>query len=267
VQVTIGTEGTAIAHFTGVPVSIAQARDQLQAAIRAAAPTPGFTGAVVANMDNQLVVVSGDGGGPIIFGTAPSDATTITQLELATRRCAISADEAGDVPGPPATLLRTTIFGEVHVQQLPLASEVIFTSVVLSKRRQNGCVRFSFVPEGSVTPRRYRCQPDFEILQRTEKAQQAAALSGTTLSNADLDAIRDDVRSWLQPSFTDVHYGLPAYGQLLVSCPQQIQTGAANGAELGAFCFLQQPQSVTSLRVRLEEYLPFGLVPGLIYVT
>jgi hypothetical protein len=267
VRVTIGTEGTQIAHFTSVPVSVAQARDQLQAAIRAAGATPGFTGAVVTNMDNQLVVISGDGAGPIIFGTAPLDATTITQLELATRRCAIAADEAGDVPGPPATLLRTTIFGEVHVQQLPLASEVIFASVVLSKRRQNGCVRFSFVPEGSVTPRRYRCQPDFEILQRTEKAQQAAALSGTTLSNADLDAIRDDVRSWLQPSFTDVHYGLPAYGQLLVSCPQQIQTGAANGAEMGAFCFLQQPQRVTSLRVRLEEYLPFGLVPGLIYVT
>ncbi len=267
VRVTVGTEGTQIAQFTSVPLSVAQARDQLQAAIRAAGPTPGFTGAVVANMDSQLVVVSGDGAGPIIFGTAPSDATTITQLELATRRFAIAADEAGDVPGPPATLLRTTIFGEVHLQQTPLASEVIFTSVVLSKRRQNGCVRFSFVPEGSVTPRRYRCQPDFEILQRTERAQQVAALSGTTLSNADLDAIRDDVRGWLQPSFTDVHYGLPVYGQLLASCPQQIQTGAANGSEMGAFCLLQQPQRVTSLRVRLEEYLPFGLEPGLIYVT
>jgi hypothetical protein len=266
-SVTVGTDGTKTANFTSSPQSVPQARDQLQTAIRAAGTTTGFTNAVVANMDNQLVVVSGDGAGPIIFGTAPSDSTTITQLELATRRFAIAADAAGDVPGPPTSLLRTTIFGEVHVQQLPLASEVIFTSVVLSKRRQNGCVRFSFVPEGSVTPRRYRCQPDFEILQRTERAQQVAALNGTTLSNADLDAIRDDVRAWLQPSFTDVHYGLPGYGQLLTSCPLQIQTGAANESEMGAFCFLEQPQRVTSLRVRLQEYLPFGLQPGLVYVT
>ena len=186
---------------------------------------------------------------------------------LDTERPAIAADAAGDIPGPPATLLRTTIFGEVHVQQLLLASEVIFTALVLSQRRQSGCVRFSFVPEGSITPRRYRCQPDFEIEQRIQDAERAAAAGGTTLSGLDRDAIRDDVRGWLQPAFTDIHYGLPGYGQLSVSCPQQIQAGAADGSEMGAFCFLKQPQRVTSLRVRLEEYLPFGLEPGLIYVT
>jgi hypothetical protein len=118
-----------------------------------------------------------------------------------------------------------------------------------------------------VTSRRYRCQPDFEILQRTQQAEQDAALHGLTLSTADRDAIRDDVRSWLKPSFTDLHYGLPAYGQLSTSCPQQILTGVANESEMGAFCFLQQPQRAESLRVRLIEYLPFGLQPGLIYVT
>ena len=29
--------------------------------------------------------------------------------------------------------------------------------------KQSGCVRFSYVPPGSLTPRRYRCQPDLEI--------------------------------------------------------------------------------------------------------
>ncbi len=264
VNVTVGTQGQAVATLAVVPATVAQARDQLQAAIRAAGATPGFTGAVVANMDNQLVVVSGDGGGPITFTSTVSDSTTVVELALETERSAIAADDAGDAPGPPTTLLRTTIFGTVHVQQLPLASEVIFTSVVISKRRQDGCVRFSFVPEGSETPRRYRCQPDFEILQRTEAAERVA---GGPISDADHDAIRDDVRSWLQPLFTDIHYGLPGYGQLLVSCPQQIQTGAQDGSEMGAFCFLKQPQRVTSLRVRLQEYLPFGLEPGLIYVT
>ena len=186
-----------------------------------------------------------------------------TQLQLATQRPAVAADDAGDVPGPPSWLLRTTIFGGVHVQQLPLATEVIFASIVRCTRRQNGCVRFSYVPEGSITPRRYRCQPDYEIQQREEALER---LIGPLLQ-ADSDAIRDDVRSWLQPSFTDIHYGLPGYGQLFVLCPQQIQTGAEDGSEMGAFCFLKQPQRATSLRVRLQEYLPFGLEPGLIYVT
>ncbi len=33
------------------------------------------------------------------------------------------------------------------------------------------------------------------------------------------------------------------------------------------FASLKQPQRETNLRIRLEEYLPFGLEPGLIYVT
>jgi hypothetical protein len=28
-----------------------------------------------------------------------------------------------------------------------------------------------------------------------------------------------------------------------------------------------QPQREANLKIRLEEYLPFGLIPGLIYVT
>jgi hypothetical protein len=266
-SIAVGTDVPQIASLLGAPGTPAQARDSLQAAIRAAGATPGYTGAVVTNLDTQLVAISGDGAAPIVFGAAAADSATIVQLQLTSRRFAIAADAAGNAPGPPTTLMRTTIFGEVHVQQLPLASEVIFTAVVQSQRRQNGCVRFSFVPEGSGTPRRYRCQPDFEILQRIQQAEQDAALLGLTLSFADQDAIRDDVRSWLKPSFTDFHYGLPAYGQLSPSCPEQIQTGAANESEMGAFCFLQQPQRAASLRVRLTEYLPFGLQPGLIYVT
>jgi hypothetical protein len=261
--VTIGEEAEAVATLASIPSSVAQARDQLQAAIRAAGTTTGFTSAIVVNMDNQLVVISGDGAAPITFSGAAPDSTTLTELTLASRRPAIAADDAGDVPGPPSCLMRTTIFGEVHVRQLPLASEVIFTSVVRCARRQDGCVRFSYLPEGSVTPRRYRCQPDYEIQQESENLER---LSGP-LTPTDVDAIRDEVRSWLQPSFSDTQYGLPAYGQLFTLCPRQIRTGAEDGSEMGAFCSLKQPQRATSLRVRLQEYLPFGLEPGLIYVT
>lgn len=267
VTVMSGSDGPKVATLPSVPTSLSQAATALQAAIRAAGASVGFTGAMVATAGNQLVIVSGDGGGPITFSSAPPDTTTPRQLALDTARPAIAADDGGDIPGPPTSLVRTTVFGEVHVQELTLASEVIFTERVISNRRQHGCVRFSFVPEGSETPRRYRCQPDFETAQETEAAERAAAAAGTTLSSMDRDAIRDDVRSWLLPAFTDIHYGLPGYGQLLVSCPQQIQTGAEDSSEMGAFCFLKQTQRIVSLNVRLQEYLPFGLEPGLIYVT
>jgi hypothetical protein len=221
----------------------------------------------VALADSQLVVIPGGTGSAIILSTVPTDTTTLFQLELESERPAIAGDAGGDLPGPPTTLERVTIFGVVNVQELVLASEVIFVHPVTSVRRQTGCVRFSYVPEGSVTPRRFRCQPELEIQTETDAAEKAAEALGSTLTAAQKDAIRDDVRSWLMPVFTDVHYGLPAYAQLAYSCPAQIKTGAEDGSEMGAFSFLKQPQRETNLRVRLQEYLPFGLEAGLIYVT
>ena len=36
---------------------------------------------------------------------------------------------------------------------------------------------------------------------------------------------------------------------------------------MGAYCHLKQPQRAANLRLRLDEYLPFGLEAGIIYVT
>lgn len=262
-DVTIDTEGPFQAVMAPPFGTFAQVRDSLQAAIRAASTTPAFTGTLVASADNQLIVIPGGTTSAITFSTVPADPTTLFQLKLETERPAIAGDSGGDAPGPPTTLERTTIFGSVHVQELVLASEVIFVNAVTSVRRQTGCVRYSYVPEGSITPRRFRCQPDLEIDNETD----AAEAEGTTLTTAQKDAIRDDVRAWLVPVFTGTRYGLPAYGQLAYSCPTQIRTGAEDGSEMGAFSFLKQPQRETNLRVRLKEYLPFGLEAGLIYVT
>jgi hypothetical protein len=148
----------------------------------------------------------------------------------------------------PTTLQRSTVFGEIRVKELTLASEVIFMGNVDAKRQQVGCVRFSYVPEKSQTPRRYRCQPDLAL----EKV-------------ADTDKAR--VKALLVPSFTSKDYGHPGYAQLGPSCAKEIRTGAEKGSEMGAFCKLMQPQRETNLLIRLEEYLPFGLEAGIIYVT
>jgi hypothetical protein len=87
------------------------------------------------------------------------------------------------------------------------------------------------------------------------------------LGEAARAAIIARVRTWLVPAYTSTSYGQPGYAQLHVSCPREIATGASDESEMGVFCHLKQPQREANLRLRLEEYLPFGLEAGLIYVT
>jgi hypothetical protein len=173
--------------------------------------------------------------------------------------------------GPPTWLERTTVFGPSYVKELRMASEVIFTEAIRSKRQQIGCLRFSFVPKDSVTPQRYRCQPDLEIATRVEKEFHKTEVEGAELTETERKAIRDkikkEVQEWLLPSFSSIHYGQPHYAQLHLTCPQHIRTGAEDGSEMGALCHLKQPQREANLRLRLSEYLPFGLEPGIIFVT
>jgi len=175
---------------------------------------------------------------------------------------AISETGTDDQPGPPGTLERVTIFGESFFRKLPLASEVIFTERVFVDQTQEGCVRFSFVTLDSETPRRHRCQPELEIARQIEQAQKLGPVTA-----AQRAAIIAQVRARVVPSFTSIHYGDPGYAQLHLKSPIEIRTGAEDGAEMGVFCHLKQPQRETNLRIRLEEYLPFGLDPGIIYVT
>lgn len=153
-------------------------------------------------------------------------------------------------PGGELSVERSTVIGKVHTDLLRLASNSIFTAElrpadqaawagpVVSERRQEGCVRFSHMPWESLTPRRYRCQP-------------AAA--------------EDSVR--VRPLFTALRYGTPGYGQLALRCAAEIRRGADDEAEMGAFHDLFQPQRETNLRVRLAEYLRFGLEAGLFYAS
>ena len=115
-----------------------------------------------------------------------------------------------------------------------------------------------------MTPRRYRCQPDLEIASRIDLAEKTA---NGSITQAQAGAIRAEVLSWLAPSFSSLRYGEPAYAQLRGVCPVQIRTGASDESEMGAFHDLFQPQRETNLKVRLEEYLRFGLEAGSFYET
>ena len=146
------------------------------------------------------------------------------------------AANATGAAGAEVTLQQCTVIGELHTELLRLASNCIFTSTVRAVRRQQGCMRFSFVPDGSITPRRFKCQPDA----------------------AHPDAI---------PEFTSVRFADPGYCQLRLATSRVIREGADDGGEMGVMHALFQPQRETNLRIRLDEYLRFGLHAGLFYVT
>lgn len=160
---------------------------------------------------------------------------------------AYAADAAGG-PGATLTVKECTIVGKLHARLIELASNSIFFAAlgaapaetwaapVIAERRQQGCMRFSFVPAGSITPRRYRCIPDA----------------------AHPDAL---------PHFTSLRYGDAAYGQLRRITDIAIRAGADDEGEMGVLHALFQPQRETNLGIRLDEYLRFGLHAGFFYAS
>ena len=198
------------------------------------------------------------------FDVTATDTKTLTELRLAHPLYlpAIGGDRAGAQPGPVTTLERVTVLGPVHVKELTLGSEVIFADRVRAVRRQAGCVRFSILPPGSQTPRRFRCQPELAIGSTIAQEQ-----AGGPLDPVVAQAISLQVLGRLRPTFTSTQYSDPAYGQLSLTCPPEIRTGAEDGSEMGAFSFLKQAQRTANLQSNLEEYLRFGLEAGIFYVT
>lgn len=176
---------------------------------------------------------------------------------------AIAGTGAPTARGPALRLERTTVRGATRVRQIDLATEVIFDGLVDAARIQVGCVRFSYVDPKSRTPRRYRCQPDLAGRREIEAAEAASGPLSETARNL----IRARVARRVRPEYASEAYGQPAYLQLSLRGPAEIATGAEDGSEMGAYCHLKQPQREANLRLRLEEYLPFGLDYGLIYST
>ena len=154
-----------------------------------------------------------------------------------------------DAPVDTLSLENCTIIGGVHTSVLEQASNTIFYAQssegddepkpIYVERRQQGCVRYSYLPTGSRLPqRRFHCQPQ-----------------------------REEANAHLEPYFTSLRYGDAGYAQLSQRTSEAILRGADDGAEIGAFHDLFQPQRANNLRLRLQEYLRFGFDIGIIYQT
>jgi hypothetical protein len=155
---------------------------------------------------------------------------------------AYAAEPDATQPGGELTITNCTVVGRVHAQTIE-ASNCIFVArapageePVHAARTQTGCVRFCFLPRSSRVPRRHQCHP-----------------------------AGDEEEARVRPVFTSLLFGTPGYCQLQQSCPPEVSRGADDESEMGVFHDLHRPQREANLRVRLEEYLRFGLEAGVVY--
>jgi hypothetical protein len=195
---------------------------------------------------NHSVVggVRADSGVRVVVTEGVVDATGEAEI-------AFAAPGGADDFGGTLTLEQVTVIGRVKADALRLVSNTILLAElpegvdpdewpgpVVARRRQEGCVRFSYVPRGSRTPRRYHCQP--------ERASDAAGL---------------------EPILTSARYADPGYCQLADATSSLIREGADDESELGAFHHLFLPRREAHLRTRLDEHLRFGLEAGVFHAT
>ena len=176
----------------------------------------------ILGLDIADSIVDGDGG-PAIRGTEVPD---------------WKGEEPEPWIGPPARIVRSTLFGEVSLLQLWHASNVLFTGRVLVDRPREGEARFCYFPEGSVTLSCRNCL-------REESAEGGRAL---------------------RPAFTSATYGQPGYAQLS-PCSGPICTGGERGNEMGVFFQLGEGSRMANLNAILDEYLPAGFTPRISFAT
>ncbi len=143
-----------------------------------------------------------------------------------------------DLPTTRLTLLRSTLLVPdpadlaVNVEGIH-AEDSLVAGVVRSGDTQNGCFRFSARAPGSSVP-----HPS-----QSHLLDDAGAL------------------------FVSRRFGDPHYLQLSTTVAPEIGRGASNGSEMGAFCLLNDPAKLDSLRIKIDEFMPFGRLPNLIRET
>ena len=228
--------------LAGEPISVPAADNLLQTLnIVHCTLTPATDPRLVVEAAKTHVIIEHSIVGAI--RVASSGAATIEDSILdagAPEKVAYATEDGGLQPGAPLTIVDSTVVGRVSTRRMTLASNTIFhargTLPVYAEQVQEGCVRFSYVPYGSRVPRRYRCQPaTAELVTR------------------------------VKPGFRSMRFGDPAYMSLSRSTSALIRAGADDGAEMGVFHDLHQPQRESNLRTRLDEYLRFGLEAGIFF--
>ena len=178
--------------------------------------------------------------GPILV----EGAGELTNLEI--RDSIVDGQEstapALSVPAGKVTMRSVTVFGEVEVEWLD-ASETLITGFTNVTNTQEGCFRFS------------------AVIERQDPLNPASPHS----------RVPHPYESYFvhdfAGTFTSRVFGQPGFAQLSESAPLFLHRGAENGSEIGAFSSLLNPIKLDSLRAKVDEFAPFGLLPVYVFET
>lgn len=139
-----------------------------------------------------------------------------------------------------ARIERSTILGRAYVHRLE-CSESILDDIALVDDTQDGCVRFSAWPTGSLLPRKY---------ESVRVAPEAPLFCSRRFGEAGYAQLSRGADTAILAATTA---GTPS-----------IREGSHDGSEMGAGCRDGAAIKERSLHIKLDEYLPVGLTAVLI---
>lgn len=137
----------------------------------------------------------------------------------------------------------STILAAARVEKIELAENALFVGALSVRQTQRGCLRFCYLPPGSQTPSRYRCQPEAAEALQAPHAHPACG----------------------PPRFRSITYGQPDYARLADDAPAPILCGAADGGELGVYHDELFGERAALLRASLAEFTPVGRDVNLLF--
>lgn len=140
------------------------------------------------------------------------------------------------MPQMDLNVASSTVFGRIGCRSFEAENSILNGRIEVG-HRQMGCVRFCYVDENSALPRRYRCVP----------------------------RASDDPKP--RPVFVSTRFQDSGFGQLSLCTSLVILEGAEDGMEMGVGFSNRDAARRANIRDAIEEFAPFGLVPGLIYIT
>jgi hypothetical protein len=131
-----------------------------------------------------------------------------------------------------ARLERVTVFGDIAVNRLQ-ATEALVQGTISVTDNQHSCIRFS-------------------------------AAQGVDCEHFESHLFPAGVPNHF---FSSRRFGDAGYAQLSESVPTEILRGAENRSEIGVFNDLLDPIKRDDLQTKVQEYMPFGLIPQFILET
>lgn len=146
-----------------------------------------------------------------------------------------------------ATLCDVTLFGAARMKAVE-ATGCLFTNPLMVERKQQGCLRYSWLAPGSQGPRRFLCQPDIAIAAATD--HRGAALT---------PAEGQTIALGTTPLFLDTSLDEPTCALLHPLCPDDIRVGGEGGTEMGAMGPWAASLRRANLKNLFDDFTPFGL--------